>query len=201
MRNWKGFLSVKTSQNCSPTARPSESTLTRVSASSLRLQGCMPLILSETLTDDVERSAWSWKPENTGTDTIAAQDKPIYPQKRGRRHSFPPPSSYSPTNAPRWSLSLPQKSYTCIVPFENELELSRFARFLPDGDQFEPPKRNGEERHDFTPREGWERWPIHRRMSGSFESLVADAEKARSPAFIAPYRAPRESVLAHASLR
>ena len=163
----------------------------------------MLLILSETLTDDVERSAWSWKPENSGTDTIAAQDKPIYPRKRGRRHSFPPPSSYSPTNAPRWSLSLRQKSYTCIVPFENELELSRFDRLLPDGELFAPPKRDGEGRHDFAQHGpgSWWRWRIHRRMSGTFEGLVANAAKARNPAFIAPYRAPREPVLARASLR
>ena len=96
---------------------------------------------------------------------------------------------------------MPQKNYTFIFPFTNEWQLSQFDRLLPDGQLFESPKRDGEERHDFTQHEGWERWPIHRRMSGSFEGLVADAAKAMSPAFIAPYRAPREPVLAHASLR
>ena len=171
-----------------------------VSASFLRFQGCI-LTYFEALAADAERSSWSWKPENSGTDTIAAQDKPIYPRKRGRRHSFPPPSSYNPTNTPRWSLPLPHKNYTHNVPFTNEWQLSRCDRVLPDGGLFEPPKRDGEERYDFSQHDDWERWGIDRRMSGSFEGLLADTAKARNPAFIAPYRAPREPVLAHASLR
>ena len=161
----------------------------------------MPLILFETLPGGDEHSSWSWKPENSGTDTIAAQDKPIYPWKRGRRHSFPPPSSYNPTNTPRWSLPFPHKGYTSHVPFEDELEVSHYDQVLPDGELFEPPKRDGKERHDFSQHDDWERWGIDRHMSGSFEGLLADTAKARNPAFIAPYRAPREPVLAHASLR
>ena len=175
--------------------------MTRVSASFLQLQGYTPLILFKAFPDDIERSTWSWTPGNSGTD--AAKDEPIFPRRRGRRHSFPPPSSYSPTNTPRWGLSLPHKDYTSTVPFTNKWQLSRFDRLLPDGELFEPPKRDGEGRHDFAQHGpgSWWRWPIHRRMSGSFEGLVANAAKARNPAFIAPYRAPRESVLARVSLR
>ena len=196
---------MKTSQNCSPRVCPSESALTRVSVSFLRLQGCMPLIFVETPSGGSESSSWSWKPENSGTDTIAAQDKPIYPRKRGRRHSFPPPSSYSPTNTPRWSLPLPQKNYTSLFVFGYKWQLSRFDRLLPDGQLFEPPNRDGERRHDFFQHvdDGgfWGRRDISRRMSGSFEGLLADARKARNPAFIAPYRAPREPALVRSSLR
>ena len=101
---------------------------------------------------------------------------------------------------------MPQKNYTSIVPFINENELSRFDKILPDGDLFYPPKRDGEKRHDFSQHDdndGWpcERWDINRRMSGSFEGLLADARKARNPAFIAPYRAPREPALVRSSLR
>ena len=171
----------------------------------LSSQGCIPLTYFETLLDYAERSAWSWKPENTGTDIEAAKDKPIFPRTRGRRHSFPPPSGYSLTNTPRWSLPLPQKNYTSIVPFQSTRQLSRSDNILPDGDLFDPPKRDGEERHDFSQHDcngwTWKRWNINRRMSGSFEGLLADTAKARNPAFIAPYRAPREPVLARASLR
>ena len=178
---------------------------TLVSASRLRLQEYMLLKIFKSLPDDAKRSAWSWKPENTGTDIEAARDEPIFPRTRGRRHSFPPPSNYTPTNTPRWSLTLPQKNYTSIVPFINENELSRFDKILPDGDLFYPPKRDGEKRHDFFQHDDdswpWERWDIDRSMSGSFEGLLADARKARNPAFIAPYHAPREPVLARTSLR
>ena len=163
----------------------------------------MLLVIFKSLPDDAKRSAWSWKPENTGTDIEGAKDEPIFPRTRGRRHSFPPPSNYTPTNTPRWSLTLPQKNYTFIFPFTNEWQLSQFDRLLPDGQLFEPPKRDVEGRHDFAqygPRSWW-RWRIHRRMSGSFEGLVADDAKARNPAFIAPYHPPREPVLAHTSLR
>ena len=100
---------------------------------------------------------------------------------------------------------MPQKNYTSIVPFQDKRQLSQFDKILPDGDLFDPPKRDGEERHDFSQHDSdgllWKRWKISRRMSGSLEGLLADAAKAMSPAFIAPYRAPRESVLARPSLR
>ena len=168
-----------------------------------RAYGCRSIIF-KSLPDDAKRSAWSWKPENTGSDIEAAKDEPIFPRTRGRRHSFPPPSNYTPTNTPRWSLTLPQKNYTSIVPFANDWQSSRCDRLLPDGQLFEPPKCDEEGRHDFSQHDDgwlWERWNINRRMSGSFEGLLADATKARNPAFIAPYCAPREPILAHASLR
>ena len=87
-----------------------------------------------------------------------------------------------------------------MVPFRNEWQLSRVDRLFPNGQLFEPPARDGEERHDFTQHEDWERPKISRRMSGGFEGLLADTEKARHPAFIAPCRAPREPPLARARL-
>ena len=165
----------------------------------------MLLIRFKAVPNYIKYSAWSWKPESTGTDIAAARDEPIFPRTRGRRHSFPPPSGYSPTNAPRWSLPFPQKNYTSEVAYKDKSQLSRFDRLLPDGQLFELPKWDGEERHDFSQREcdgrPWKRRNIKRRMSGSFEGLLADAAKARNPAFIAPYRAPRDSVLARTSLR
>ena len=110
-------------------------------------------------------------------------------------HSFPPPSSYSPKNAPRWGPTLPQKEYTHGVPFKDGWELVEGCELLPDGQVFEPPARKGKTKHDFSAHRDWERRTISRRMSGSFECLLADTETARNPAFIARYRAPRDLAL------
>ena len=135
-----------------------------------------------------EGGAWSWKPDTSETATNTASDEPIFPMTRGRRHSFPPPSSYSFKNTARWAISLPDKRYTHAVHFQNTWQLARGDRILPDGQEFQPPRRDGERRHDFSKSGGyWVRQKIGRRMSGGFESLVADTASARDPAFIAAY--------------
>ena len=144
---------------------------------------------------DNVNGTWSWKPTGSATNVNAAHSRHEYPKGRSRRHSFPPPSSYSLKNAPRWGPTLPQKEYTHGVPYKDGWEMSERGQLLPDGQVFEPPARKGKTKHDFSAHRDWERRTISRRMSGSFECLLADTETARNPAFIARYRAPRDLAL------
>ena len=174
------------------------STFAQASAPNLRAYPCLMSSVRVSGYDN-EAGVWSWKLEDTGTNTPAAQNDPIYPRRRGRRHSFPPPSSYSPRNAPRWGFPLPHKTYTDSISFHFEEDLLLYDRVLPDGQVFEPPKRKGKRRHDLARHRDWERERIDRRMSGSFEGLLEDTAVARNPAFIARYRAPREPEVVRAS--
>ena len=150
---------------------------------------------------------WTWKLDASCTE-LQASDWPIYPRERGRRHSFPPPYSYSVKNSPRWGPKLPHKRYTSQVSFSRVQLLFQDSLILPDGRTFEPPvclvsespEREEKEDHAYPEGYGWRKWPkVNRRMSGSFEGLLADTQRARNPAFIAPYRTPREPVLARPS--
>ena len=144
---------------------------------------------------------WTWKPETSGKDIETACDMPIFPRTRGRRHSFPPPSSYSVTGTPKWGPRLPPKQYARGGLFTyDRRQLQDHERLLPGGQLFVPPVRNGDDRHDFSKHKFWKRKKPSRRMSGGFESILSDPEKTCNPAFIVPYHVPKELVPAGASV-
>ena len=130
-----------------------------------------------------------------GVDSRVLHDVPVYPRERGRRHSFPPPSSYSTKNTPRWTQDLPSKIAMTAIPFSEKRELLQHDRILPCGDLFKPPPREGDMGDDFSTRHVFltkdEFRDIRRRLSGSIEQLIADTVTARHPAFITPLPAPR----------
>ena len=151
---------------------------------------------------DNKRLPWTWKPEGTGLSFHGAMDVPIYPSCRRRRHSFPPPSSYSVKKTPRWATErFPPKDYTHAVPFRDMTQLSEYDAMLPDGFLWKTPTKSMRANsvsvsHNFSAR-GQQR--IARRMSGSLEGVGADTEMAKNPAFIARYCAPRAPMLARLS--
>ena len=133
---------------------------------------------------------WSWKPDAKKYDILAPCNQPIFPRMRGRRHSFPPPSSYNSTNSPRWKVPLPHKYYTNYGTLEDPER--RSGRILPEGRLFIPPPRDGTKQRDSSVDEFWGSRSLSRRMSGSLEGFLADDATARNPAFIAPYFTPRQ---------
>ena len=140
---------------------------------------------------DDEEEPWLWKPNSSGMPIKAAENIPIFPRQRGRRHSFPPPYIYSVKNAPRWGILLPHKTYTIGMAYKSESRLS-YDRLLPDGRVFIPLERYGSARHSFNINK---KCPVtFRRMSGSLEGLVADSDTARNPAYVTPYRAPHDPI-------
>ena len=164
-----------------------------------------------------DEASWTWQAGAPWREN-PAEDKKIYPIDKGRRHSFPPPSSYSFKNQPRWDTNLPHKMYTDDIPSTDTWLAHQDGQVLPDGAVFDPPHREDVFRFTNNPKSespereggkyeepfkcrGWERQWITRRMSGSLEGIHADTATAKNPAFVTRYRAPREPAPSNSVIR